>query len=84
MPEAVRFDGAAPTAPVSAAGATGYAGDLDQTGEVFWHDDRGKRLLDAILAIVGLTVSSPLRTLISLAIKHGIADRSSIGRTASG
>ena len=69
MPEAVRFDGAAPTAPVSAGGVTGYAGDLDQTGEMSWHGDRVKRFLDVILAIAGLSVSSPLWVLIALAIK---------------
>ncbi len=67
--EAVRFDGAAPSAPVSTGGLIDYPGGLDQASDVRWHGDRVKRALDVILAVLGLSLSSPLWLLISLAIK---------------
>jgi lipopolysaccharide/colanic/teichoic acid biosynthesis glycosyltransferase len=47
----------------------GYPEELDQAREVRRHGDRVKRLLDVILATLGLSLSSSLWLLIALAIK---------------
>jgi lipopolysaccharide/colanic/teichoic acid biosynthesis glycosyltransferase len=46
-----------------------YPAEQDHAREVPWHGDQIKRVLDVVLAVVGLAVSSPLWVLIALAIK---------------
>jgi len=49
---------------------------LDHFEATHWQSDRTKRVLDVVLAVIGLSVSSPLWILIALAIK--LEDRGSI------
>lgn len=54
----------------------GYSAEQDHAQEVRWHGDWVKRILDVILAILGLSLSFPLWVLITLAIK--LEDRGAI------
>jgi lipopolysaccharide/colanic/teichoic acid biosynthesis glycosyltransferase len=67
--EAIQFDEAALSVRVSHDDATKHSEGLDRASDSDWYGDQVKRALDVVLAIFGLSVSSPLWVLIALAIK---------------